>query len=381
MNRSTQWMVAVPALLVIGIAGGIWLTRQFHVDRYFTANTTQAAEDADDANGKSAASASDESKPVASVRTVKATIGEITRTTDVYGSVISQPGAAVLIQLGSEVVIRRVLVQSGQQVNAKDPVAEIELSPSITAQLQLARADLDSTNKLLQAAQEKQSMNLGTRQDLLQAQTAQHAAQLKLAQLEANLPDPSGIIRAPVNGRITDVKMQSGAVVAAGAALAEILANDAMVVQLGVSPADAARLAIGQAIAIQPVDVAEEQALKGTVRFIGSMLDPASRLMNIMVDPPAGMVMRLGQSIRGVIEMKSSGVLIVPRSAVLPQEDQHVVFTVQDGHAQQHLVQIGLQSPEMVEITSGDLKPGDEVITLGNYELTNGMAVQVENGK
>lgn len=374
-------MVAVPALLVIGIAGGIWLTRQFHVDRYFTANTTQAAEDADDANGKSAASASDESKPVASVRTVKATIGEITRTTDVYGSVISQPGAAVLIQLGSEVVIRRVLVQSGQQVNAKDPVAEIELSPSITAQLQLARADLDSTNKLLQAAQEKQSMNLGTRQDLLQAQTAQHAAQLKLAQLEANLPDPSGIIRAPVNGRITDVKMQSGAVVAAGAALAEILANDAMVVQLGVSPADAARLAIGQAIAIQPVDVAEEQALKGTVRFIGSMLDPASRLMNIMVDPPAGMVMRLGQSIRGVIEMKSSGVLIVPRSAVLPQEDQHVVFTVQDGHAQQHLVQIGLQSPEMVEITSGDLKPGDEVITLGNYELTNGMAVQVENGK
>jgi len=389
MKRSTQWVVAVPVLMLIGIATGVWLTRQFHVDQYFTHKKSQAADlsEADDEKGKPATASGDESesekesKPVASVRAVKAGIGEITRKTDVYGSVISQPGAAILIQLGSEVVIKRVMIQSGEQVNANDPVCAIELSPSITAQLELARADLDSTNKLLQAAQEKQSMNLGTRQDLLQAQAAQHAAQLKLAQLQANLPDPSGIIRAPVNGRMTEVKVQSGAVIAAGAPLAEILANDAMVVQLGVLPSDAARLSIGQAILLHPVDVAETQGLKGTVRFISAMVDPASRLMNVMFDPPAGVIMRLGEGIRGILELKSENVLIIPRSAVLPQEDQHVVFTVHDGHAQRHVVQIGLQSPEMVEITGGDLKPGDEVITLGNYELTDGMAVRVENGK
>jgi hypothetical protein len=37
---------------------------------------------------------------------------------------------------------------------------------------------------------------------------------------------------------------------------------------------------------------------------------------------------------------------------------------------------LGIASGDRVEVTGADLHAGDLVVTLGNYELTDGMAVQ-----
>src|SRR5207249_9568997 len=111
--------------------------------------------------------------------------------------------------------------------------------------------------------------------------------QLKLAQLQRSLPDASGIVRATVNGRIADVHLETGSVVAAGAPLVETLAANSMVVQLGVAREIAAQLAAGQAITIQPVDAGTVQKVNATILMIGAAIDSSSRLVNVIVEPPA----------------------------------------------------------------------------------------------
>jgi len=70
--------------------------------------------------------------------------------------------------------------------------------------------------------------------------------------------------------------------------------------------------------------------------------------------------------------------LIVPRSAVLPEEDHFILFTTKEGRAQEHQVHVGLQDQNETEVIADDLRPGDLVVTLGNYELKDGMTVKVD---
>ena len=55
-----------------------------------------------------------------------------------------------------------------------------------------------------------------------------------------------------------------------------------------------------------------------------------------------------------------------------------VLFTVKDGKAVRHEVTPGIASGDQLEVQGADLKAGDAVVVTGNYELSDGMAVQVE---
>jgi multidrug efflux pump subunit AcrA (membrane-fusion protein) len=72
----------------------------------------------------------------------------------------------------------------------------------------------------------------------------------------------------------------------------------------------------------------------------------------------------------------------VPRPAVLPNESRgYEVFTVANNRAVKHTVKVGLENPEEVQAMANTLHEGDSVITLGNYELEDGMAVEVPKAK
>ena len=87
--------------------------------------------------------------------------------------------------------------------------------------------------------------------------------------------------------------------------------------------------------------------------------------------------MLLGEHVQASIDVEKKGnALVAPRSAVLPDGDTQVLFTVRNGKAVRHEMTLGIASGDRVEVTGADLHAGDLVVTLGNYELTDGMAVQ-----
>jgi hypothetical protein len=82
--------------------------------------------------------------------------------------------------------------------------------------------------------------------------------------------------------------------------------------------------------------------------------------------------------VRGRASVNEKQALVVPRAAVLPEEEKHILFTLKDGKAVEHEVEIGLENDEVVEILGTEIKVGDEVVIEGNYELEPDMAVEIE---
>ena len=78
------------------------------------------------------------------------------------------------------------------------------------------------------------------------------------------------------------------------------------------------------------------------------------------------------------IIVSSANTLVAPRQALLPDGNAYSLFTIEKGHAVKHQVQVGLENDTQIEVIANDLKEQDDIVVLGNYELEDGMAVEVK---
>ena len=78
------------------------------------------------------------------------------------------------------------------------------------------------------------------------------------------------------------------------------------------------------------------------------------------------------------IIVSSANTLVAPRQALLPDGKAYSLFTIEKGHAVKHQVQVGLENDTQIEVIANDLKEQDDIVVLGNYELEDGMAVEVK---
>ena len=85
--------------------------------------------------------------------------------------------------------------------------------------------------------------------------------------------------------------------------------------------------------------------------------------------------MLLGSRVRASIQLDTQTSLIVPRSAILTEGNNKYIYTVVNDRARRVPVQSGQEVGDMV-VVSGILQPGDNVVFVGNYELTDGMSVR-----
>jgi Membrane-fusion protein len=255
---------------------------------------------------------------------------------------------------------------------------EVDPSPEALLLLETARSAFQLSQKALANTQERFDLKLVTNQELLQAQQVQQEAQLRLASLEGRGLGRDGKIKAPYSGIISKVDVQEGSLVTAGSPLLEISVGNKLEARLGVEPEDLSLVKAGQSVLLEPVSRRDVTPMETQIRLIGRSLDPAIGLVDVFVPLPANGNILLGDYLKARITIASKKALVVPRTALLPEGDHHVMFTIKNGHAVRHVVQCELESGNAIEVIGADLRPGDGVVILGNYELVDGMAVQTE---
>lgn len=322
-----------------------------------------------------AGSGSDPNATTAFVEAVKVGRKTIAETVTAYGSVIAQPGKLQTTSVAYEARVSHVLVAPGQPVEKGDPLLAIAASPSTQLQVNQARSAADLARKELKQTQERFDLKLATNQDLNSAERAATQAALQLASLEREGADTAGLLRAPSEGIVANVAVQDGQLVAGGAALVEIIATDEIEAKIGVEPEDLVAVSVGQSVALLPVNQPASREIGGTVRLVTRRINPATRLVDVYVSLPPDSGLMLEGYLRASIARESKDALVVPRSSVLPKDDAWQLFTVRDGRAVAHRVRLGVVSDGEAEVLGDDLEPGDLVVTVGNAELEDGMAV------
>ncbi len=155
-----------------------------------------------------------------------------------------------------------------------------------------------------------------------------------------------------------------------------IAAEQRLIARLGVEPEDSSRITPGTPVTIRSVFVPDVH-VESEVREVHAMVDPGTHLVEVLAPIPEKQVDRLvlGSRILGSIHLASHPALVVPRSAVLGDGDEGYLFTVAGGKAKRVGVRVGTETDRWVEI-SGDVAAGDRVVTSGNHELEDGMAVR-----
>jgi len=317
--------------------------------------------------------------PIVRVQIAKLERKTITEKVIVYGSVVAQPGKTHSVSIAFETRVRHILVAPGQFVQENDPLIEVELSPGAQVQFQQAKNAADAARKELKQTQERFNLKLATNQDLSAAEKTARDSEAQLTALQRAGAGGDNRIHSDISGVIAKVDAQDGQIVPPGGPLVEIVAENEIEVKLGVEPEDLSAAQQGASITIFPVNDPTAAQVDGSIRLVTRRIDPTTRLVDVYVALPKGTKLLLDQYVRGEIQRTEKDALVVPRSAVLPNESREFkVFTVANNRAVTHTVKIGAENPKEMQVVADDLHPGDLVVTVGNYELEDGMAVEIK---
>jgi RND family efflux transporter MFP subunit len=325
------------------------------------------------APAKTEDSDADSINPIPSVQTVPIRQGRIGRLITGYGVVAARSGDMAVLSVAFESRVKKIFVVGGERLDAEAPVIELEPSPDTKLQMLQARSAVENATSDLEQTRRRFSDHLATNQDLLQSQQNMQLAQLKLDSLQSEGASGSAVLKGI--GLVDKVDVQEGQVVAAGSALVEIAAGRELQVRLGVEPSDAADIHVGDSVSLQMIR-AEAPAVQGKVRMIAERINADSRLAEVLISIPADAALPLDSYVRGQLTIAGADGFIVPRSAVLPEDEGFSMFTVDQGKAVEHKVAIAAEDDQSAEITGEGLAAGDAVVSLGNLELEDGMSVK-----
>ncbi len=316
-------------------------------------------------------------EPVALVRAVTVREGSLTATVSAYGTVISAPGARRSVAVPFAARVRRVLVGAGQAVAAGDTLLELDPSPEARLEAGQAREAFTAAQEQLAAARRRLELGLATRDDVARQEQAFADAAARRDAVAAWAA--AGVVTADDEGIVDRVDVAAGELVPAGGPLLALARPDRFAVRMGVEPEDAALVAPGQAVTIAPVGrAADGRTVAGTVRSVARQVNADTRLVPVLVAPAdSAATLLLGEFVRGDIAVHTARGLIVPRTALLPDQDRYTLFTIRDGRVTRHLVALGVASDSLVAVRDTALALGDSVVVLGNYELADGMRVRL----
>lgn len=316
--------------------------------------------------------------------TAKVTVMDLRRrvieeTLTVYGSTLPAPDESQTLSVPYECQVRQVLVTAGRVVERGTPLIDVEPSHETKLLLDGAREEQQTAKDQFTLMQQRLDMNLATKQDLLQAAQHLHAATLRTNSLEKRGAGRAQILRAATGGVISLVHVRQGQIVPPGGSLVEMIDDQHILVRFGVEEEDRRLFQKGQRVRLFPVHGTGSQPMEGDIRVVTQQVNLATRLVEVLAAPGPQDRLLLNEYVRGEVIIASQEGLVVPRSAVLHQEGSLVLYSVQDGHAKRHVVQTALENRDQVEVQGGDLQEGQQIVVVGQNQLQDGMAVDVEH--
>lgn len=313
--------------------------------------------------------------------------GEVVRTVRGTGTVQPKHDIVVSAQTAGTVVAVEIdlgdAINNGQVlVRIDDELKRLALQQAEAQRLQAeaayekARKDFERNKKLFETRDISEYVFENARLQMKSAEAAYLTAKANEAMARRHLADTRVV--SPIAGVVAARMVDVGSTVAPGTPVARIVDLSQVKVTFGVPEEDRVQLQRDQP-AILTVDAYPGARFEGKVSGVGPQADPATRTfpVEVRIDNPGG---RLKGGMTGRVEVvtrKAQDARLLPKSALLERRGETLVFVVRDGVAEKHTPKLGLESGEYITVRDG-LNVGDEVIVLGQEQLTDGSPVSVK---
>ena len=274
---------------------------------------------------------------------------------------------------------------SGGTVAQLNPAMARSAVAQAEGQVQAAQASFDLAEDNLQRQEPlyRDSVISAIEWENVRAQYNQ--ARASLSQAEAALAQAQEQLRqtrvaTPFAGRVEEHFVELGEQVTPGREIARVINTSRVKVVAGVPERYAADIRVGTPV-LMDFQAYGGQPTRGTVSFVGSAINRSNRTfpIEIIVENSESVLKPEMLANVKVTRQEIEGALVVPRDAILRTEDGNIVYLVeQDGDrtvAERRDVLLGPTFGGKVVVTK--LQAGDEIVVLGQANLTEGDVVQV----
>jgi RND family efflux transporter MFP subunit len=267
-------------------------------------------------------------------------------------------------------------VRAGQEIAQGAPLLQLVPNPQTSAQYAQAVSAQQAAGETLERTQALLAEQLATHQQVADARKALADARATLVALRAQGASGPTTLRAPYHAIVTAVSASLHAIVMEGTALLDLARPNALVLQAGVVPDEAAAIARGDSAEITPVGAA--RSYTGKVVLRGSVVDTANGLVPIQISLPPGALLP-GQSAETTITTGMVHGYVVPHAAILV-DDNGNPYVVQAVQMKAKIVQVHvLNAAGDQDVIDGALDAAAPLILTGNYQLQDGMQVRVQS--
>lgn len=287
-----------------------------------------------------------------------------------YGNASPIPARSVNMSLSHPGQVLEVDVTPGQAVLKGEKLIDFGADAAVTAAWSQALSTLKFAKEQRAQTAELLQQKLATRAALAEANKAVADATSALDVLRhEGGGKPAETVKAPFDGIVMSVAVNTGDRIAEKAALLTLAPADSMLITLGVEPSDRRKLKPGQPVDFMPIDGGE--TIAGMIRSVGVMVNAKSRLFDVIAYPAPGTVVP-GESFRADITVGQFEGWVLPRNAVLTDDDGPHVFQV---NGQKKAVRVSVTIVGMLgnkAVVEGPIDPDLKLVTIGAYQLEDG---------
>lgn len=290
-----------------------------------------------------------------------------------YGSAAPATNGSQTISVPQPGQVSRLAVTPGSTVAAGQLLAVFTTDPSSVSTYQQAVTALSTAQKQRATTTQLLSQQLATRDQVAQADKAVSDARAAIVALQrSGAGQPTRTLAAPFAGVITAVTVAQGDRTQPGAAILTLARAGSIVATVGLDPAHASRVRVGQEARIARLNGGP--FLPGRVVRINGVLNPKTRLVDVDLSFPVGAILP-NEALRGEIAIGVVNGWVVPHRAVVSASGPLRVFQQVNGKA--HAVNVQLLLPgDQVDIVDGPLEPNRRLIVDGAYQVEDGAAVR-----
>jgi RND family efflux transporter MFP subunit len=209
----------------------------------------------------------------------------------------------------------------------------------------------------------------------------QAVTQFKIAEANFKAAKETVNIVSPIDGIITSLNVNIGDQAYLGQHLVTVSRRDSVRLDIGVDPEDIDYIDVGDIVFLSLQGISDG-VVEGQVSKVAGSADPMTRAFSIeIIAANDEGTLKVGGFASAFLNLYTlENVLTVPKEAVLIVKGIPKLYKINGDTAHPIEVALGLNDGTNLEIKSG-IKPGDEIVVLGQSFLSDGVLVDVVNGK
>jgi RND family efflux transporter MFP subunit len=192
-----------------------------------------------------------------------------------------------------------------------------------------------------------------------------------------NLSENANLV-SPISGIVTARNFDSGDLYSGAMPILTVMQINPVKIKINVSETFFSQVKTGMNVDVQ-LDVYPGEKFTGKVSLIYPTIDPSTHTFAVEVSiNNANMRVRPGMYAKVTLNFGTGKSIVAPDAAVQKQtgSNDKFVFTIENGVAKYHKVELGRRLDDSYEILSG-LNAGDAVVIAGQTRLIDGTAVEI----